>query len=73
MKHILFGGGGFAGYPEQYLIADEMCVLDCTKAKRQLGWKAEYRDEDMLIAAYREYREKKDGRHAPLAGAVPAE
>ena len=42
--------------PEQYLIADEMCILDCTKAKQQLGWTAEYRDEDMLIAAYDEYR-----------------
>ena len=42
--------------PEQYLIADEMCILDCTKAKEQLGWKAEYRDEDMLISAYDEYR-----------------
>ncbi|MCY6380032.1 NAD-dependent epimerase/dehydratase family protein [Hoeflea prorocentri] len=43
--------------PEQYLIADEMCILDCSKAKEQLGWAAEYRDEDMLIAAYDEYRE----------------
>ncbi|MEM6463943.1 MAG: NAD(P)-dependent oxidoreductase [Pseudomonadota bacterium] len=42
--------------PEQYLIADEMCILDCTKAKQQLGWSADHRDEDMLIAAYEEYR-----------------
>ncbi len=42
--------------PEQYLIADEMCILDCSKAKQQLGWKPEYRDEDMLISAYDEYR-----------------
>jgi dTDP-glucose 4,6-dehydratase len=42
--------------PEQYLIADEYCVLDTTKAKRELGWEASYRDEDMLAAAYREYR-----------------
>ncbi|MEP3265271.1 MAG: NAD(P)-dependent oxidoreductase [Hyphomicrobiales bacterium] len=43
--------------PEQYMIADEMCVRDCTKAKEQLGWAPKYRDEDMLNAAYSEYRE----------------
>ena len=42
--------------PEQYLIADEMCVLDVSKAERELGWVPAYRDEDMLIAAYDEYR-----------------
>ena len=25
--------------PEQYLIADEMCILDTSKAKRELGWR----------------------------------
>jgi len=50
--------------PEQYLIADEECVLDVSKGKRQLGWVPQYRDEDMLIAAYSEYRAKKDGRPA---------
>ena len=48
--------------PEQYLIADEDCLLDCSKAKRELGWAPQYRDDDMLIAAYKEYRAKKDGR-----------
>ena len=42
--------------PEQYLIADEICILDTTAAQRDLGWKPLYRDEDMLKAAYREYR-----------------
>ncbi|GAA4115951.1 NAD-dependent epimerase/dehydratase family protein [Aminobacter aganoensis] len=56
--------------PEQYLIADEECVLDVSKGDRQLGWVPKYRDEDMLIAAYKEYRAKKDGvaagaHHAP--------
>lgn len=56
--------------PEQYLIADEECVLDVSKGARQLGWVPQYRDEDMLIAAYKEYRAKKDGvaasaQHAP--------
>ena len=41
--------------PEQYLIADEECLLDCSKAEELLGWKANYNDDDMLIAAYREY------------------
>lgn len=58
--------------PEQYLIADEDCVLDVSKGERQLGWVPQYRDEDMLIAAYSEYRAKKTA----IAGAIkqaPAE
>ncbi|TPI84309.1 NAD(P)-dependent oxidoreductase [Mesorhizobium sp. B2-8-9] len=58
--------------PEQYLIADEECVLDVSKAERQLGWVPQYRDEDMLIAAYNEYRAKMDG-HAVATRQVPAE
>lgn len=42
--------------PEQYLIADEDCLLDCSKAEREIGWVPRYRDDDMLIEAYREYR-----------------
>lgn len=42
--------------PEQYLIADEVCLLDCSKAKREIGWQPRFRDDDMLIAAYNEYR-----------------
>ena len=41
--------------PEQYLIADEVCILDTSKAKRELGWQPRYKDDDMLLAAYREY------------------
>jgi len=58
--------------PEQYLIADEMCVLDVSKGERQLGWVPQYRDEDMLIAAYDEYRAKKNGQVRD-ASQVPAE
>lgn len=58
--------------PEQYLIADEECVLDVSKAERQLGWVPKYRDEDMLIAAYSEYRAKRDGQKV-AARHVPAE
>jgi dTDP-glucose 4,6-dehydratase len=42
--------------PEQYLIADEECLLDCSKAEQQLGWAARFSDDDMLVAAYYEYR-----------------
>ncbi len=42
--------------PEQYMIADEICLLDCSRAKREIGWKPKFKDDDMLIAAYREYR-----------------
>ena len=58
--------------PEQYLIADEDCVLDVSKGERQLGWVPQYRDEDMLIAAYREYRAKK-GAAATAVKHAPAE
>ncbi|AZO80894.1 MULTISPECIES: NAD(P)-dependent oxidoreductase [unclassified Bosea (in: a-proteobacteria)] len=46
--------------PEQYMIADEICILDTSKAKRELGWAPQHRDEDMLMAAYTEYRKAKD-------------
>jgi len=59
--------------PEQYLIADEDCLLDVSKGKRDLGWVPQYRDEDMLIAAYSEYRAKIGGAHAPAVSHAPAE
>ena len=58
--------------PEQYLIADEDCVLDVSKAGRQLGWVPRYRDEDMLIAAYSEYRAGRAGA-AVAVRQIPAE
>ena len=42
--------------PEQYLIADETCVLDCSKAERELGWVPKDDDTSMLLIAYRDYR-----------------
>lgn len=42
--------------PEQYLIADEFCIVDTARAKRDLGWRPMFKDTDMLIAAYDEYR-----------------
>lgn len=60
--------------PEQYLIADEMCVLDVSKGERDLGWVPAYRDEDMLIAAYDEYRSQKTAGNGANHGSVqPAE
>ncbi len=60
-----------AGPISNYLIADEDCLLDTTKAKRELGWRPRFDDTDMLLAAYREYRAGLDARSA--IAAVPAE
>ncbi len=59
--------------PEQYLIADELCVRETGKLKRELGWRPEFNDGDMLIAAYNEYRAKKSGAAVQDAAAIPAE
>jgi len=45
--------------PEQYMIADDHCELDVARGKAELGWEPRYRDEDMLVAAYRDYRAAK--------------
>jgi dTDP-glucose 4,6-dehydratase len=42
--------------PEQYLIADEVCILDVSKAGRELGFVPLHDDSAMLIAAYEDYR-----------------
>lgn len=44
--------------PEQYLIADETCVLEMSKVKKILDWEPKDTDSDLLIVAYRSYREK---------------
>lgn len=54
--------------PEQYLIADETCVLDISKAARELGWQPCHSDQDMLIAAYRDYRNSKAAQGSPSLG-----
>lgn len=43
--------------PEQYLIADETCVLDVSKGEKLLGWVPQDSDEDMLLAAYKTYKD----------------
>ena len=45
--------------PEQYWIADETCVLDCSKAQRELDWVPKDDDTSMLLVAYRDYKEGK--------------
>ncbi len=42
--------------PEQYLIADETCVLDTSKALKEIGWRPADNDVDMLLAAYSDYK-----------------
>lgn len=42
--------------PEQYWIADETCVLDCSKAERLLDWKPKDDDVSMLLVAYHDYK-----------------
>lgn len=42
--------------PEQFLIANENCNLDVSKANRELGWVPQHQDEKMLIEAYNEYK-----------------
>ena len=47
--------------PEQYVIANEDCVLSTEKAERELGWHAEHSDVAMLRSAYDEYISYKAG------------
>ncbi len=58
--------------PEQYLIADEYCVVDTTRAAKDIGWKPGYRDDEMLIAAYREYRNGETAPGKAAASRLPA-
>ena len=46
-------------YPEQFMIADEEYVLDISETEKDLDWHPQYNDEDMLIEAYKMYREGK--------------
>lgn len=57
--------------PEQYLIADEDCIVDVGRAERDLGWRPRFRDDDMLLAAFEEYRKSKGRPTAEGAAAMP--
>jgi dTDP-glucose 4,6-dehydratase len=56
--------------PEQYLIADEDCIVDVSKAERELGWRPRFADDDMLLAAYAEYQKSRAGESTSSEGAV---
>jgi dTDP-glucose 4,6-dehydratase len=45
--------------PEQYLIADETCDQDVSKAERELHWIPKDSDTYLLIVAYKSYKEIK--------------
>ncbi|PAF46404.1 hypothetical protein BKH41_09240 [Helicobacter sp. 12S02232-10] len=63
VKKILeiFGKIGFEiMYDEQYKIADEEYVLDISHTHKILGWTPLYKDKDMLIEAYKEYKNTKN-------------
>ncbi|PHS68654.1 MAG: NAD-dependent dehydratase [Methylophaga sp.] len=44
--------------PEQYLIADETCVLDVSKGEKELNWVPKDNDTDLLKVAYTSYKAK---------------
>ena len=46
-------------YKEQYMIADENYVIDISKTRQELGWQPQDSDEDMIVAAFREYQAQK--------------
>ena len=55
------------------LIADEFCVRDTTAMRQDFGWSPRHRDEDMLQAAYVEYRNGGAGKADDSLAVVPAE
>jgi dTDP-glucose 4,6-dehydratase len=57
--------------PEQYLIADEDCIVDVAKAERELGWRPRFADDDMLLAAYAEYRKSRSAEPEGPGVAIP--
>lgn len=45
-------------YKEQYMIADEEYIVDITKTMEVLQWNPKDNDRDMLLNAYKEYKER---------------
>ena len=44
--------------PEQYKIADEICILDTSKAKRELGWAPRVTYAEAMVAIARDWAER---------------
>ena len=42
-------------YPEQFLIADQDCLLDVQRLKEDLNIQPKFNDKDILLEAYRSY------------------
>jgi len=47
--------------PEQFEIADLEVTLDTSAAQRDLGWTSTQSDEELLLAAFRSYKESRGG------------
>lgn len=47
-------------YKEQYMIADENYILDISETEKDLGWKPQFNDVEMMSAAYEEYLKNKE-------------
>lgn len=58
--------------PEQYLIADEVCIRSTEAARRDLGWAPKDSDAEMLKSAYREFMAMVRSGHTPKASAHAA-
>ena len=56
--------------PEQYMIADEHCELDTARIGEELGWLPNHRDDEMLLAAYRTYRDAAGRNRLPPSSEV---
>ena len=58
MKRVLEGLGALGLeilYKEQYEIADEQYIVDISETEKDLGWRPQFNDADMLQEAYQQY------------------
>lgn len=49
-------------YKEQYMIADENYIIDISETQKDLGWQPQFNDEDMMLAAFNEFKRLKRKR-----------
>ena len=58
VKRVLEGLGALGLeilYKEQYEIADEQYIVDISETEKDLGWRPQFNDADMLQEAYQQY------------------